>query len=164
MTYSWEFEVGGRPPTPLGRKCHRGPMIDIEIRMSQSCLTIPEAERIRQHLLQHVVDINNPAVQTREVVLRVLNSNLRAMFMGLIPVADALQVLICEKRNSLDIDNDVAYEDQFYKQVLGTFARYGTRPQHVDLISDALKSNSAIMRVAARCAIVLMVAYIEASL
>jgi len=164
MGYIWEFEVGGRPPTPLGRKCHRGPMIDIEVRMSQACLTIPEAERIRQHLLQHIVDINNVAVQTREVVLRVMNSNLRAMFLSLVPIASELQVLICEKRNSLDIDYDVKYEDQFYTQVLSTFARYGTRPQHVDLISDALKSNSAIMRVAARCAIVLMVAYIEASL
>lgn len=139
-------------------------MIDVEVRMSQPCLTIPEAERIKQHLLQHVVDINQAAVQTREVVLRVLNSDLRAMFMALIPVADALQVLICEKRNSLDIDNEVAYEDQFYSQVLSHFTEYGTRSQHVDLISAALKSNSAIMRVAARCAIVLMVAYIELSL
>ena len=164
MGYTWEFEVGGRPPTPLGRKCHRGPMIDIEVRMSQACLTIPDAERIRQHLFQYIVDINNPAVQTREVVLRVMNSNLRAMFLGLVPIAKELEVLICEKRNSLDIDNDVQYEDRFYSQVLATFVRYGTRPQHVDLISAALKSNSAIMRVAARCAIVLMVAYIEASL
>lgn len=164
MGYTWEFEIGGRPLLPSGRKCHRGPMINIEVRMSQACLTIPEAERIRQHLLAHVVDINNAAVQTREVVLRVMNSNLRAMFLGLIPVAKELEVLVCEKRNSLDIDDEVKYEDQFYTQVLSTFARYGTRPQHVDLISAALKSNSAIMRVAARCAIVLMVAYIEASL
>ena len=164
MGYTWEFEVGGRPPTPLGRKCHRGPMIDIELRMSQACLTIPEAERLRQHLLGHIVDIDKVAVQTRETILRTMNSNLRAMFLSLIPVAKDLQVLICEKRNSLEIDNDLKVYDVFYKQVTSAFTAYSVRPQHVTLIADALRSNSAIMRVAARCSVVLMTAYVELSL
>lgn len=162
--YTWEFETGGRSLTPLGQKCHRGPMIDIEIRMSQPCLTIPDAEKIRQHLLQKVVTSPQVAVQTRETILRVLNSNLNAMFLGLVPQAKDLQVLICEKRNSLDIDDDLKVYNIFYSQVSSKFTAYGVRSQHVTLIQDALKSNSAIMRVAARCAVVLMVAYVETSL
>lgn len=164
MPYTWEFEIGGRPLYPLGQKCHHGPMIDVEIRMSKACMSIPEAERIRYHLLTHIVDTTDPATQTREVVLRVLNSNLRGIFMNLVPIAQELQVLICEKRNSLDIDKEVGVYDDFYGKVLSQFTLYGVSRQHIGLISDALKSKNAILRVAARCAVVLMVAYIEMGL
>jgi hypothetical protein len=139
-------------------------MIDIEIRMSQPLLRIPEAERLRQHLLLHIVDINNVAVQTRETLLRVLNSNLGPVFFNLNPKWQSLIVLICEKRNSLDIDNDLKVYDVFYSQVLSALRKYNVLPQHVELIAAGLKSNSAIMRVAARCAVVLLVAYVEVGL
>jgi hypothetical protein len=164
MTYLWEFEIAGRPLLPLGQKCHRGPMIDVETRMSQPCVTIQDAEKLRYHLLKNIVDTSNPAVQTREVILRVFNSNLNAIFTRLADQRQTLQVTICEKRNSLYIDEDVKVLDRFYMQVLPRLMDYGVNRQNVDLISAALSSNSAIMRVAARCAIVLLVAYIELDL
>jgi hypothetical protein len=136
-------------------------MIDVEERMSRPCLRIREAERIRQHLLLHIVDINNVTVQTREVILRVFNSNLSAIFRRLVSRRQELQVLICEKKNSLILDAELRVFDPFYVKVLGQFAEYGVNPRHVELISNGLVSNSAIMRVASRCAIVLMVAFIE---
>jgi len=164
MPYEWEFETSGRPLTPLGKKCHRGPMIDVEIRMSQPCLTIPEAERLRQHLLQHIVDINNVAVQTRETILRTLNSNLGPMFFKLYSRSKGLQVEICEKRNSLVIDEELKVNDVFYRQVVGSLKNYNVSKQHLDLMLEGLASNSAIMRVAARCSVVLMVTFVEMDL
>lgn len=164
MPYEWGFETSGRPLTPEGKKCHRGPMIDVEIRMSQPCLTIPEAERVRQHLLTHIVDINNAAVQTRETVLRVLNSTLGAAFFKLYAISKSLQVEICEKRNSLVIDEELKVNDVFYKQVINSLRRYNVSKQHLDLMLEGLTSNSAIMRVAARCSVVLMVAFVEMDL
>jgi hypothetical protein len=164
MPYEWEFETSGRPLTPQGRKCHRGPMIDVEIRMSQPCLTIPEAERIRQHLLLHIVDVNDVAVQTRETILRTLNSNLGPMFFKLYTRAKGLQVEICEKRNSLIIDEELKANDVFYRQVVESLRTYNVTKQHLDMMSDGLKSNNAIMRVAARCSVVLMVTFVEMGL
>ena len=113
MAYVWEFETTGRPVFPLGRKCHRGPMIDVEIRMSKPCLHIPEAERLRQHLLLNIVDTPYVAVQTRETILRALNSNIGPMFFNLLTRAKGLQVLICEKKNSLVIDDELKIYDVF---------------------------------------------------
>lgn len=161
MPYEWEFETLGRPLTPSGQKCHRGPMIDIEMRMAQPLLRIPEAERLRQHVLSHIVDINNVAVETREVCLRVLNSNLGPVFFYLNPQAASLQVPICEKRNSIDIDYDLKVFDQFYPKVVDSLQGYNVSKQHLALIREGLKANNAIMRVAARCAVVLLVTYVE---
>ena len=164
MTYFWEFETEGRPLTAAGRKCHRGPMIDVEERMALPCLTIQDAERLRKHLLVHIVDINNAAVQTREVILRVFNSNLNAVFTRLASQRKTLQVLICEKKNSIVIDDETKVYDRFYMQVLDRLLDYGVNRENIMLISSALKSNSATMRVAARCTIVLLVAYVELDL
>lgn len=161
MPYEWEFETLGRPLTPSGQKCHRGPMIDIEMRMSQPLLRIPEAERLRQHLLSNIVDPAGVEVRTRETCLRVLNSNLGPVFFYLNPKAASLQVNICEKRNSIDIDNDLKVFDQFYTQVVDSLQKYNVSRQHLTLIREGLKSNNAIMRVAARCAVILLVTYVE---
>lgn len=139
-------------------------MIDVEDRMSRACITIPEAERLRQHLLLRIVDINYPAVQTREVVLRTLNSNLNAIFSRLVNQREELQVTICEKKNSTILDEELKVLDRFYFQVISKFESYGMAPQHADMIKLGLQSNSAIMRVAARCAVVLTVAFIELDL
>lgn len=164
MTYEWEFETTGRPLLPQGRRCHRGPMIDVEERMSRPCLTIKGAEKVRQHLLMHIVDINQPAVQTRETVLRVLNSNLGPMFFKLKSQTKELQVLICEKKNSIILDDELSVYNDFYDEVLSGLGKQNVTKQHLDMILAASRSNNAILRVASKCAVVLMVAFVELDL
>lgn len=159
--YEWEFETGGRPPTPVGRHCHRGPMIDVEITMSQPFSYMVNYELLRARLLQYIVDIDNVSVQTREVVLRVLNNIFAPMFARLTPRTAELQVLICEKRNALDIEADLASLNPFFIEAARGLFDYGLPQQQVDLLLSSLESNSAIVRVAGKCATILVAAYME---
>lgn len=161
MAYEWEFETGGRPIDPIGRVCHRGPMIDVEIVMSQPFTYMGHLETLRKRLLIRIVDIDNAAVQTREVVLRVLNNILAPIFARLTPQTKDLQVTICEKRNSLDIESDLSALNPFYLEGAKSFLRYGLPQQHVELLVSSLNSNSPVVRVAAKCATILVAAYME---
>lgn len=153
----------GRPVGPIGRKCHRGPMIPIEVTMSQPFNRMSQMEELRNRLLTHLVDTPLVAVQTRETILRVLNSNLAAMYPALLPTQDSLKVLICEKRNSIPIDQELYSFDARWKNGVKTFVRYGVIEPHVNLILEGLDSQSPVYRIAARCAGILTAAYIEAA-
>lgn len=161
MPYDWEFNTGGLPPGPLGKKCHRGPMIDIEIVMSKPLTIVPGAEALRGRLLAHIVDTPLVAVQTREVVLRVLNSNLGPIYVALNNTKHVLFVDICEKRNTIPIDRELRAWDRDYIDVARQFKNYETSPQSTELLLSALRSVNPVFRLAARCAIILMAAYIE---
>ncbi|RLI88023.1 MAG: hypothetical protein DRP01_00285 [Archaeoglobales archaeon] len=161
MPYTWEFNTGGLPPGPLGKKCHRGPMIDIEIVMSKPFTIVPGAEALRGRLLAHIVDTSFIAVRTREVVLRVLNSNLGPMYVTLNNDRNVLLVDICEKRNSVPIDHELRAWDKDYVDVARRFKDFEITPQSIDLLLSALNSVNPVFRLAARCAIILMAAYIE---
>lgn len=164
MTYEWEFETGGRPPGPLGRKCHRGPMIDVELRMSQPFVKtrdLVDCELLRKRLLDHIVDTTLVAVQTRECILRSLYSQIGPVFVKLTPRKKELWVLICEKRNSLLIDEDLKELDYMYRSALQWFPTFGVTRESIDMMLSALESNSPIVRVAARCGVVLMATFIE---
>jgi hypothetical protein len=161
MTFEWEFEVGGRPVNYIGRHCHRGPMIDVEITMSQPFSYLSELEILRARLLDKIVTVDNSSVQTREVVLRVLNNTLAPIFARLTPRTEELQVLICEKRNSLDIESDLVMLNPFYLEGAKSLLRYGLPQQQIDLLVSALTSNNPVLRVAGKCATVLVASYIE---
>lgn len=161
MTFVWHFFTGGRPVNPVGIRCHRGPMIDVEVVMSRPFTYMVPYNTLRQRLLNAVVDTNLVAVQTREVTLRSLNTLLGPIFLRLAPQKKSLQVLICEKRNSVDIDNELSDLNPFYLDAARQLFDYGLPQQQVDLLVAALTSNSPVLRVAGKCAVILVAAFTE---
>ena len=161
MAYTWTFSTGGRPATLGGRKCHRGPMIDIEVRMSQPFVTMREMERERVKLFEVLVATPLWAVRTRDAVLRVLNGDLGAIFTRLLPRKSELQVPICEKRRATDIDADIDWLSSAYIEDVARLYKTGITQQQAELLYTALKSESPVQRVAGRCAVILLAAYIE---
>ena len=161
MSFDWHFFTEGRPIGPIGRRCHRGPMIDVEIVMSQPFTYMTPYNTLRQRLLNSVVDTDLKTVQTREVVLRTINNELGPMFVRLASQKKSLQVLICEKRDSIEIENDLTNLNPFYIDAARQLFDYGLPQQQVDLLLSALTSNSPILRVAGKCAVVLVAAFTE---
>lgn len=161
MTFDWHFFTGGRPVNPVGIQCHRGPMIDVEIVMSRPFSYAVPYNTLRQRLLNAVVDTDLVAVQTRETVLRSLNTQLGPMFLRLAPQKDALQVLICEKRNSIEVENDLVDLNPFYLDAAKQLFDYALPQQQVDLLVASLTSNSPILRVAGKCATILIASFTE---
>ena len=161
MTYTWHFYTTGQVINPLGRRCHRGPMIDVEVIMSSKFTYAIEFEILRAKLLDKIVNTDLKAVQTREVVLRSINQILGPIFARLEPIKQELQVLICEKRRSTDIEADLSYLNTDFVSSVNTFSKYGVQSQHLALITAALESNSPIVRVAGKCAVILLASFIE---
>jgi hypothetical protein len=161
MTYVWEFETAGRLPEPEYRRCHRGKMIPLEEVMAARFLRVPNAELLRNRTLDHIANTELREVQTREVILRTLRSNLSAIFVDLVNQQKTLEVLICEKRNSIPIDTELRQYDLLYENVAASFVNYRINEEYVNMLIASLKSTNAVLRVAARCAIVIMSAIIE---
>ena len=136
-------------------------MIDVELVMSRPFVHMAAYNSLRQRLLDEVVYSVLPAVQTREVVLRTLNTLLGPMFARLAPQKSTLQVLICEKKNSIDIENDLTDVSSFYGPAVESLLRYNLPSQQIELVKAALMSNSPIMRVAGKCATILLCSFIE---
>jgi hypothetical protein len=103
-------------------------------------------------------------VQTREVILRVLHSNLSAMFVDLTNQQKDLEVLICEKRNSIPIDTELLPYELMYREAAASLIPLGINKLYTDKLITAVSSSTssnAVLRVAARCAIVVMSAIVE---
>jgi len=161
MTFTWHFYTGEPVIHPVVRRCHRGPMTELEVVMSVPFTHMTSFNTLRQRLLDDIVDTTLPAVQTREVVLRSLNSLLGPMMARLLPDKRELQVLICEKRNSVDIDSDLASLSPFYLSAIRSLYGLGLPTQQIDLLEEALKSHSPIMRVAGMCSVILIATFVE---
>jgi len=161
MSYTFSFTIGGRPATLRGKKCHRGPMVDVEVRMSRPFSTLDFLERERVKLLDALVDTPLWAVRTRDCVLRVMNGDLGAIFVRMASQTKYLQALICEKRRAIDIDQDVSWTDRGFIRGLERLNQYGIQEQHIALMRSALQSSSPIQRVAGRCAVILIAAFLE---
>jgi len=163
MSYVWSFNTGDRPEEAQGKKCYRGPMLDIEAQLHESFERLVSLEIFRKRVLREVVDTELAAVQSREVVLRVLYSPLGAMFPQLRTQRSLLTVPICEKKNSINLDG--AYEDYypFFIASIPEFKKYGLPRQHEGLLRGALTGQSPIQRVAGVCASLLLAAYVEAA-
>ncbi len=161
MSFTWHFYTGGQIINPVGRRCHRGPMIDVEQVLAVPFTHMSAYNILRKRLLDDIVATELVAVQTREVVLRSLNSLLGPMFYRLSPQKKALQVLICEKRRSTDIEADLVDLSSFYLSGARDLATYQVPTQQIDLLVSALESQSPVMRVAGKCATILLAAFIE---
>lgn len=161
MTYTWHFFTTGTAINPLGRRCHRGPMIDVEIVMAKPFTYVTEFNKLRAYVLGKIVTTRLTTVQTREVVLRAMNNILGPMFARLLPRKKEIQVLICEKRNSVDVENDLGFLNQEFLEALTAFKKYNIPRQHLDLLSAAITSHSPVVRVAGKCAMLLLASYIE---
>lgn len=161
MPYEWSFFTTGRPLTPEGRRCHRGPMIDVEITMSQPFVVMSDWDKLRARVEKAIVDTDLVAVQTRETVLRSLNNQLGPIFQRLASQKKDLQVLICEKRNSVDIERDLQDLNPIFVDKIPQLIMLGVQKQHTDLLLSALRSNSVIMRVAGKAATILLVSFME---
>lgn len=161
MPYDWSFYTEGRPLVPEGRRCHRGPMIDVEVVMSQVYSVMSEWEYLRARVEAAIVDTNLVEVQTRETVLRALNNTLGPIFQRMAWQKEDLQVLICEKRNTVAIERDLQDLNVVFVKMLPRLALYGVEKQHIDLLLAAVKSNSVIMRVAGKAATILLTSFLE---
>lgn len=161
MPYDWAFYTEGRPLDPEGRRCHRGPMIDVEIVMSRPFVRMADWNHLRARVETAVVSTELVAVQTRETVLRSLNNQLGPIFARLTPQKKFLQVLICEKRNSVDIERDLQDLNPVFVEKIPQLIPLGIQRQHTDLLLSAVKSNSVIMRVAGKAATILLVSFME---
>jgi hypothetical protein len=136
-------------------------MIDIELVMAQSFTVMTGAETLRKMLLEQLIDINLVAVQTRECILRTLNSNVGPLFTTVNPRQEDLKVLICEKKNTVVIDKALLVHDFQFKQGIESLESYGVTKMNVKVLLEALESSSAILRVAARCAFILSATLVE---
>jgi hypothetical protein len=72
-----------------------------------------------------------------------------------------LQVLICEKRNSVDIERDLQDLNPIFIEMLPSLIPRGVQEQHINLLLSAIRSNSVIMRVAGKAATILLVSFME---
>lgn len=161
MSFLWEFETEGRSTVPVIRTCHRGPMIPVEIALSRSFTVLTKMNGLRSRVLGVIVDTTEPAVRTREVLLRVLHSNVGSVFSDYKGVQTDLEAIICEKRNSLNIADDLDYYQREFIDVLRDVNLTGVSAEQLEIVYGTLRSKNAIMRVAGYCAVVLLGAIIE---
>ena len=161
MTYTWSFNTGDKAINPIGRKCHRGPMIDVEVVMSERFRYMREIDTLRARFLKAVVSTDYYPIQTRETSLRAMNSLMSPVFVRLLPRKEEIQVLICEKRSCVDIEKDLADIRPEFSQAASVLARKGVLGDQVQLILDALESDSPVVRVAGKAALILLSAYME---
>lgn len=161
MPFDWRFYTEGLPFSGEERKCFRGPMIPVEVTMSQEFSTLLEMESVRKRLLNTIVDTKENPVRTREVILRVLHSNLGPAFTLLRNVQADLDVTVCSKRSSIDIDKELTPWNRDFESALRSLSNHGVPKMTIDLIMTALRSLSAPYRVAGRCAVVLLAAFVE---
>lgn len=162
MSFIWHFYTSAAPiVTPRLRRCHRGPMIDVERTMSVPFQYMTQFNTLRKRLLDYVVDSIQLPVQAREISLRSLNTLLGPMFVRLSPQKKSLQVFICEKRDSPSIEADLLDLAPFYISAAQELYSYSIPQQQIDLLVAALESNSPVMRVAGKCATILLIAFIE---
>jgi hypothetical protein len=162
MSFEWGFNVAEFPSgrvSPI-RKCYRGPMIPVEIVMSQPFRVHRAVNDLRHFTLKFIVDTENMAVKTREVVLRTLNGSTGSLH-ALYPEKALLQATICEKRLCTDIDRDLAeYTPEFIEAARDLF-KFGVGIEAVQIFFAALESTHPAVRVEAKCGIILAYSELE---
>jgi len=161
MSFLWEFETEGRSTVPAIRRCHRGPMLPVEIALSQPFTTLSTLNGLRRRALGVITDTTEPAVRTREILLRVLHSNVGSVFSDFKGVQADLEAIICEKRNSLDVAADLDFYRNEFIDALRTIRGVNVSVEQLEIMYGALRSRNAIMRVAGYCSVVLLGAIVE---
>lgn len=161
MAFSWHFYTGEYSINPTSRRCFRGPMIDVEIVMSKKFVRMSQYNVLRVALMRNIVDTDLVSVRTREIVLRTMNGLLGPIFSRLASKKESLQVIICEKKSSVSIDTDLKVHDLYFRTAIRDLRKYSVPEQQVQLILAAFESSSPVVRVAGRCATILLYSYIE---
>jgi len=161
MSFLWEFETEGRSTVPAIRRCHRGPMLPVEIALSQPFTTLSTLNGLRRRVLGVITDTTEPAVRTREILLRVLHSNVGSVFSDFKGVQADLEAIICEKRNSLDVADDLDFYQREFVSALRAIHGVDVSAEQIEIMYGALRSRNAIMRVAGYCSVVLLGAIVE---
>lgn len=161
MSFLWEFETEGRSTVPAIRRCHRGPMLPVEIALSQPFAVLTTLNGLRRRVLGVITDTTEPAVRTREVLLRVLHSNVGSVFSDFKGVQADLEAIICEKRNSLDVAADLDFYRNEFINALQIMRGVRVSVEQMEIMYGALRSRNAIMRVAGYCSVVLLGAIVE---
>ena len=164
MPFTWKFYTGEFSPALPERRCYRGPMIYVGWRMSRPWTVYPRQDHLRFLLLNSVTGSELKAVQTREVVLRVMNNILAPIFARLYPQKKGLQATICEKRSATLIENDLAQYQRKYMDLLRMLPPLQVPVQQKELLRNALESSNPALRVAGKCALVLLVSYMQMDL
>jgi hypothetical protein len=136
-------------------------MIPVEVALSRPFSVLTKLNGIRSRVMGVIVDTTDASVRTREVLLRVLHSNVGSVFSDYKGIQADLEAIICEKRNSLDIATDLDYYQREFIEVLRDIRLTGVSKEQLDLVYGALRSKNAIMRVAGYCSVVLLGAIIE---
>jgi len=161
MSFLWEFETEGRSTVPAIRRCHRGPMLPVEIALSQPFTTLSTLNGLRRRVLGVITDTTEPAVRTREILLRVLHSNVGSVFSDFKGVQADLEAIICEKRNSLEVAADLDFYRTEFVNALTDIYETNVSAEQIEIMYGALRSRNAIMRVAGYCSVVLLGAIVE---
>lgn len=161
MAFLWEFETEGRTEVPTFRRCHRGPMLPVEVALTKSFTRISALNTLRARVAGVIVDSTDIAVRSREILLRVLHSNLGGIFVDYRNIQPELEALICEKRNSLEVAGDLDFFHRDFIEALRQLRTAGVLTEQLDLIYQAIRSKNAILRVAGYCSIVLLGAILE---
>lgn len=160
--FEWEFHVSDIVVD--SRHCHRGPMIALEKIIAVPFVRLASYDFLREALYNVIVSTENPAVRTREILLRVINSSLVSLFPKLYPQKKTLPVTICEKRESFDIYLDVAHLKLEYINAVLSLEKVKIPQNQLSVIVDAMGSKDIMLRVASLCAAVVLMAYIEMEL
>lgn len=161
MSFTWEFETEGRSTVPVIRRCHRGPMLPVEAALASRFTVLTTLNGLRSRVLGVIVDTTEAPVRTREILLRVLHSNVGSVFSDYKSVQPDLEAIICEKRNSIDIASDLDYYQREFIDALIPIEATRVSREQLNIVYQALRSKNAIMRVAGYCAVVLLGAVIE---
>jgi hypothetical protein len=161
MTYTWNFYTGGRAVEPIPDVCHRGPMVPIEEVIATPFTMMDDFEIFRAAILNKLVEVDFPAVQTRELLLRVIETPLVALFPELDTQRESLQANICSRRRSVDIEADLQEITPFINNTVRMMGRTNAQMYSLDRIQEYLESNTPVARVAGKCAIILYAAYRE---
>lgn len=136
-------------------------MLPVEVVMSRPFTIYTQFNGLRRRVVTAVVDTTDSAVRTREVLLRVLHSNLASIFVDYKNIQQDIEVIICEKRSSLDIAGSLDFYQKEFIAGMPALRQAGVSLTYLELIYNALRSNNAILRVAGYCSFILLVSILE---
>jgi len=166
MTFRWEFttEIEEYDVKTLHEPCHKGPMIPLEEVIAKPFVHMHKYNLLRERLLVALTTTDNTASKTRELLLRVLNSDLKSLFSVLTLQRNDLQTRICGKRRATAIDTDLKHINHLYQAAGQDYLTSNGGLDAYKIIKDSLESSNVITRVIGKCALILLVALKESSL
>jgi hypothetical protein len=142
-----------------GVRYFRGPKTDLEFRITTRLTIFSQYEHLRTLLLESLTSTNNDTVQSRELVLRVMASELAPVFVKVITVDLSTDIL--EKIKVTEIEAKIKDQYIYFETILTDLITHGVPKAQTELIKNALQSETPKLRVAACCAIILLLILVE---